>query len=252
MVAPAAERRNEWWILARLVQAIGLPSPLDTSPDETTGAGTLAALLSARGLTESDLLAAPSQTVVFPEDDRASLFARCLRHEDGKIDCCPEGFARSGLLDRCGRIFEELRQEPSTLKLISLRTPYLHNSWLANSAKYRRGKNAENPLHMTDRDAAALDLIAGDLVRVSTEFGDLLTRVLIDDELCPGTVAMSHGYGHEHSYRLRVATRNPGANCNGLMPVGPGSYEPMSYMSWLSGVPVTVEKIIDEPATEPA
>ena len=229
-----------------MAQAIGLPSPLDTQPDETTGAGTVAALLSGRGLTSEDLLSMPSQTAVFQEVERASLFERCLKHEDGKIDCCPEAFTRSGLLDRCWRLFEELRDEPSSvLKMISLRTPHLHNSWLANSRKYRRGKNAENPLHMTERDAAVRGLIAGESVRVSTEFGALRTRILIDDDLCPGTVAMSHGSGNERTYGLRVAQRNAGANCNSLMPVGPGTYEPMSYMSWLSGVPVTLERITD-------
>ena len=253
MVQPAAERRNEWWILGRMAQAIGFPSPLDKEPDETTGTGTIAALLSGRGLTSDDLLSMPSQTAVFPEIDRASLFERCLKHDDGRIDCCPEAFTRSGLLDRCLNLFEELRDEPeSVLKLISLRTPHLHNSWLANSKKYRRGKNAENPLHMTERDAAVRGLIAGERVRVSTEFGALQTRILIDDDLCPGTVAMSHGYGNERTYGLRVARRNAGANCNSLMPVGPGSYEPMSYMSWLSGVPVTVEKILVHAADEPA
>jgi anaerobic selenocysteine-containing dehydrogenase len=244
MVEPAAGRRNEWWILCRMAQAIGLPSPLDSDPDETTGAGTLAALLSARGLTRETLLSMPSQTALFAEIDRASLFERCLKHEDRKIDCCPEVFSRSGLLDRCWRLFEELRDEPgSTLKMISLRTPHLHNSWLANSRRYRRGKNAENPLHMTERDAAARGFVAGEGVRVSTRFGALRTRILIDDDLCPGTVAMSHGYGNERTYGLRVARRNAGANCNSIMPVGPGSYEPMSYMSWLSGVPVIVEKL---------
>jgi hypothetical protein len=41
----------------------------------------------------------------------------------------------------------------------------------------------------------------------------------------------------------RLLQKNPGANCNSLVPIGQGSYEPRSYMSWLSGVPVSVERI---------
>ena len=135
------------------------------------------------------------------------------------------------------------------MRLISLRTPLLHNSWLNNSEVYRKGKHEENPLHMTGADAAARGFVAGDRVRIWTDFGEAQAQLLIDDDLCPGAVAMSHGYGQENSFALRVAQRNPGANCNGLMPVGQGSFEPLSYMSWLSGVPVEVERM---PETEEA
>jgi len=252
MAQPAAGRRNEWWILARMAQAIGLPSPLDQAPDEVDGSATLRGLLAAGGLTPEDLRSMPSQTAMIPEAPRDSLFERCLQHADGKIDCFPPSFATSGLLDRCEAIFAELRQQaPNALKLISLRTPHLHNTWLANSQRYRRGKNAENPLHMNEADAARMDLIAGDRVRVSTRFGAVQTLILIDNDLGPGVVAMSHGFGHERSFGLKVAQKNPGANCNALMPVGPASYEPVSYMSWLSGVPVTVEKMTPGVIAEP-
>jgi anaerobic selenocysteine-containing dehydrogenase len=247
MVDPAAGRRNEWWILARLLQAIGVGSPLDAFPDEMSGSYLANGILAGHGLTVDQLMMLPSQTMVFPQASYDSLFERCLKHADGKIDCYPELFVSAGLIERCETIFQELdARGTSGLSLISLRTPYLHNTWLSNSLLYRRGKNAENPLHMTEHDAAALGLFAGDEVRVSTAFGTLDTRILIDDDLCHGTVAMSHGFGQERSYSLKVAQRSPGANCNSLMPIGEGSYEPLSYMSWLSGVPVSVEKIAQQ------
>lgn len=42
---------------------------------------------------------------------------------------------------------------------------------------------------------------------------------------------------------MRTAERNLGVNCNELMPTGPGSFEPLSNMSWLCGVPVDIELV---------
>ena len=242
MEAPAAQRRNEWWILARLAQAIGLASPLDDDPAATDGAAALDAVLAARDLSIDTLSDMPTSTILFADQPREAVFDRCLQHPDGKIDCCPEAFAAGGLLQRCDAIFAELADEPEdVLKLISLRTAHLHNSWMGNSVIFRRGKNAENPLHMRSDDAASRDLFPGDGVRVGTANGAIDTVILIDDDLCPGTVAMSHGFGQERTFSLQIAQNNPGANSNALMPTGPGCYEPLSYMSWLSGIPVTVE-----------
>ena len=96
---------------------------------------------------------------------------------------------------------------------------------------------------MREDDAALAGFFAGDAVQLVTEYGRITTQVLIDNDLSRGTVAMSHGFGQQRSFSLQVAQRNPGANCNALMPVGQGTYEPLSYMSWLSGIPVTVVPI---------
>jgi anaerobic selenocysteine-containing dehydrogenase len=164
-----------------------------------------------------------------------------VQHVDKKIDCCPAAFAAAGLFKRCEDIFKALSEEPATtLKLISLRTRYMQNSWLTNTEKFRRGMQGINPLHMHESDAAARGLYDGDWIRVFNEHGNLQTRVHISDELRPGVVAMSHGYGNTATFGLRTASDKPGVNCNVLMPMGT-EYEPLSYMSWMSGVPVQVE-----------
>jgi len=53
---------------------------------------------------------------------------------------------------------------------------------------------------------------------------------------------MSHGYGSERASTMRTAAQKPGANCNVLMSNGIDSYEPLSFMSWISGVPVNVAR----------
>jgi anaerobic selenocysteine-containing dehydrogenase len=98
-----------------------------------------------------------------------------------------------------------------------------------------------NPLHMNELDAAARGLFDGDWIRVFNDSGSIQTQLQINDELRPGAVAMSHGYGNTGTFGMRTASEKPGVNCNVLMPMGT-EFEPMSYMSWMSGVPVQVER----------
>jgi anaerobic selenocysteine-containing dehydrogenase len=245
VVPPAHGRRNSWWILSRLAQAMGLDSALNEHPDCDDGTAIINGMLSARGLSIEALRAAPSQTVVFEDGERDSLFQRCLQHPDKKIDCCPQAFSDTGLFERCDAIFLELEREGvDTLKLISLRTPYIQNSWFSNLASYRRGMRATSPLYMCEADAANRGLHTGDAVKVFTLSGSIETEVIVSDEVRVGTAAMSHGFGHQTAFGLRVAASRPGANYNALLQTGTDAYEPLSHMSWMTGVPVTVERVV--------
>jgi hypothetical protein len=66
---------------------------------------------------------------------------------------------------------------------------------------------------------------------------------MFDDTLLPGVVALTHGYGHGQAPGIRLANANPGVNVNRLLPTGLGSYEKLSNMSHMNGVPVTVERV---------
>lgn len=243
MEAPAFERRDDWWILSKILQAAGLASPLNDDPNMDWGAATIQKLLSGKDLSIDKLRQMPSCTALLERLPYDALFEICLQHPDKKIDCFPKRFVEAGLFERFDRIFAELASEPKdTLKLISLRTPYMHNSWFGNAPSFRKGKERENPLHMTQMDADRLGLVEGDKVTVSTTFGAIEAHVFTDDSLRIGVVAMSHGYGQRKAFGLPLAQRNPGVNCNDIMPSGPASIEPLSNMSWLSAVPVTVSR----------
>ena len=73
--------------------------------------------------------------------------------------------------------------------------------------------------------------------------GRIRARLRISDEFRPGVVAMTHGCGNSKSHGLGFAQGHPGVNCNQLMPTGKESVEPLSNMSWLSGVPVQVARV---------
>lgn len=243
MVAPAYERREEWWILSKILQAAGLESPFDDNPDIDWGTEAIEKILANQNLSIDKLRAMPSGTALLDTLPYDLVFEKCLQHPDRKIDCFPARFVSSGLFDRFERIFAELQAEPeNVLKLISLRTPYMNNSWFSNAPKFRKGKERDNPLHMNLADVERLGLVEGDGIVLATEFGSLETHVFVDDSLRQGVVAMSHGYGQARSFALQVAQQNAGSNCNDIMPNGPLSIEPLSNMAWLSAVPVSVTR----------
>lgn len=242
VVPPQHERRDDWWIISRLQQAMGLPSALDH--DAATPLARARKILSKAGLSLEQLMAEPCQTVQLPQPDRAALLREYVFHPDGRVDCCPARF--SAAMARCHRLFDELAAEPAdTLKLISLRTHYMHNSYLANMPALKRGEHALNPLHMHPADATRHGLTDGDQVTLHNRFGAIDTPIQLDDSLMPGVVAMAHGYGHGQSFGLSRAHAAPGANVNALMPTGPGSHEPLSNMAHLTGVPVQIRRCAD-------
>jgi formate dehydrogenase len=62
----------------------------------------------------------------------------------------------------------------------------------------------------------------------------------------PGTVALPHGWGHQHANGLSVASRTKGVNVNILAADGPDNLEPISGMAHLTGIPVEVKKADQE------
>ena len=240
VVEPRFERRDDWWIISRLMQELGLPSALDgEDPDLLGRARKIAARI---GLSLEEIRAMPGQSALLEQPVREDFYDTVVFHPDNKVNCCPAVFAEA--IERCHRLFAELdREEGDIFKLISLRTNYMHNSNLANMAALKRGSHGNNPLHMHPDDLAELGLGEASLVRVANDFGAIETPVESDATLRRGVVAMAHGYGNARSFGLSRARAEPGANVNALMPVGPDSHEPLSNMAHLTGVAVRIEPL---------
>ena len=244
---PAYERRTDWWIGSRLMQVMGMPSPLDEE-DHNDGFKVLEQMLGKFDLDIEKIKASPQQTVLIEQEDKSKLYDEWLLHEDKRINCCPSQFEEGGLYERCDRLFEELSNEgDDILKLISMRTAYMHNSWMPNLEYLRKGSLSTNKLRMSPEDAAKRKLFEGDMVNVHNDNGAVVCQVEIRDDLREGVVAMAHGYGHV-TPKMKVAGDKPGSNYNVLLPMGSKSYEPLSHMSWMCGVPVKIEKLINSDA----
>ena len=238
VVAPAYERRPEWWIAHRLLQELGQPSLLDDA-DPDPWAKWRHMLQRGAGVDLADLQAGGAPHVL-PAPEPGTFFDQQVWTADGKVDCCPPVFTDAFV--RCAELFQAELRERDGMRLIDGRDPWMHNTWFANVARMKRRGRTSNPLAINPADAGALGIADGDRVVVTSAHGEVHADAALDDALMPGVVSMVHGWGHAASPRLRVAAANPGTNPNVLLPSGPGSYEPLSSQAHMTGIRVTVTK----------
>ncbi len=165
---------------------------------------------------------------------------------DGRVRLAP-----AVLLDQAERRleadFERERRDRGGLRLITRRHVKTHNSWTHNEASFVSGTRTTNYLYMHPEDAKAAGLRHGELADVRSEAGSLRVPIQLLDDLQPGTVALPHGWGHQHARGLSVASRTKGVNVNVLARSGPEAVEGLSGMSRLTAIPVEVA-----PAAGPA
>jgi len=94
-------------------------------------------------------------------------------------------------------------------------------------------------LRMHPADAGRLGLADGARAVVRSRVAAVEVEVRITDEVMPGVVSLPHGWGHGYETNRRVATRDPGPNCNAL--IDQRTIEPLAGMAFLNGFPVAVE-----------
>jgi formate dehydrogenase len=134
--------------------------------------------------------------------------------------------------------FERERRNAGRLKLVTKRAVGTHNSWTHNIPAFAEA--GTNHLYLHPEDAARLGLAEGALADVSTDVATVRVPVRILADLMPGTVALPHGWGHQHATGLSVAAKTRGVNANLLAADGPERIERVSGMAHLTGIPVEV------------
>lgn len=237
MVEPAGERRHETEIFNLLAEAMGL------GPVAAVGVDGLAAAydgdLAAHGLSVGELSARDRGLAVLDDDATGTLLSDRIMTADGTLDCVPELIVDA--MTRADHSLSAMRDEPAdALRLITRRTLNTLNTAFANIAKLKDRGAADNPLWMNPVDAAERGLAEGDEAQVSNPVGTLVASVAFDENLRPGVVAMTHGFGYGTNPGLPHAHAHPGVNVNLLSPAGPGSFDPLSGMTLLTGIPVEV------------
>lgn len=240
VVAPHAERKPEWWICHRLLQAMGKPSLLDDDEPDLWGKWRHM-MQKGSGIDLDALRAEPSTVIELPAPLPGRFFDDQVLTDDGRVDCCPPVFAPA--LARAHQLFAALAAEPDGLKLITRRDRWMMNSWFRNIDHLQRSGRDSNPLYLHPDDAAARGLADGDPALASNRHGEVEVTVRFDPALRPGVVAMSHGWGNDQTSGMTRAQARPGVNCNVLLPSGAGSFEPLSSQAHMTGVPVEVAAI---------
>jgi anaerobic selenocysteine-containing dehydrogenase len=115
------------------------------------------------------------------------------------------------------------------------------NSWYENLPKMQRRKGSHNPLYIHPDDARERGLEASALVKLRSSWGETEGTITLDEGLLRGVVAMTHGGGNKATRGMRVARGTPGTNVNALLPTGSGSFDPLSNMAFMTGIPVTID-----------
>lgn len=90
-------------------------------------------------------------------------------------------------------------------------------------------------------DAERAGLKEGDFADAASETGRVRVPVKLSSDLMPGTVALAHGWGHQHARGLTVASKTSGVNVNLLAADGPGKVERLSGMAHLTVILVEVK-----------
>ena len=80
-------------------------------------------------------------------------------------------------------------------------------------------------------------------MRISSATGSIDTPVTVTGDIVPGALAVPHGWGHSGSGGWQLANRGGGVNVNKLMSSAPEDVEKLAGMAWLTGVPISVQRV---------
>lgn len=229
--------------LMKAVHARRHPHEPPSVPQETL----LSLLLRATGQGGFDaLLAEPHGRLRAPHAGGDFLGERVLT-DDRRVHLAPAALVAQA--ERVlGAAYDREIADARRLKLITKRAVTTHNSWTHNLPAFVEGERGTNHLYMHPDDAAAAGLASGDLADVSTDTATVRLPVRLLADLMPGTVALPHGWGHQHATGLSVASRTRGVNVNLLAADGPDRLEAVSGMAHLTGFVVDVRRAAGEQA----
>lgn len=159
--------------------------------------------------------------------------------DDGKVHLAPAKLVEDARR-RVEEAFEWEKTNRHRLRLITKRAITTHNSWTHNITDFVEREQGTNHLYMHPDDARARGLEDGALADVASATATVRIPVRYLADLMPGTVAMPHGWGHQHAKGMNVANKTRGVNVNLLAADGPDAIEPVSGMAHLTGIPVDV------------
>lgn len=253
--------RHEWWIYSRLAEATGLTlfgkpwlatllklntrlayaerpwwRRLALTPEKMiSGMLKRAGLPGAKAFTRDH----PHGLLLEPNQGGNYLGTERVLTEDGKIDLAPVAYVET-FRREAERLYAEELAHRDSFKLIGKREIKRLNTASANVP--RLVKDVTNYAYINPADAAELDLVTGDRVRVRSAYGAIEIPVKLSPEMMPRTVAIPQCWGHAKADGLRHAREHPGVNSNYLAGDGPDNIEALSGMSHLSGIRVELTK----------
>lgn len=236
VIPPIGDTRGEAWIFEQLMQRMGRPpgpSPWEyvDSLIRSTDRGR------AQGWTLARIKEHPHGVELGGEAPVGVVRERIRAFTDGRRDQVDIGVPQ--VLAEVAALLDDPPLRPGELRLIGRRQLRSINSWLHNVRDVRPDSGPF--LYINPADAAARGLRSGGVAVLGTGIGRAQVAVMITDDVRPGTVSYPHGWGH--SGRWRTANAHGGININELIPNDLATKDRLSGMSFVDGVPVTVEAV---------
>lgn len=137
--------------------------------------------------------------------------------------------------------FQREKADSHRFKLITKRAVTTHNSWTHNIERMTSKGRDTNYAYLHPSDLKELQLNELDLIDVRSQTATIRLAVKSLATLMPKTIAVPHGWGHQHAIGLRHANKTNGVNVNILAADGPEQLDEISGMAHLTGIVVNVE-----------
>lgn len=249
VVEGAGESRDDAWIIEQLARRMGIvpiglpgaqllgrlgirPQPrhlidlaLRLSPN-----GDLFGLRK-KGLSRRKLIATQG-AVKLADECPTGVLAKKIKHKDGLIHLAqPEMHAEAE------RLVGSDADPAFPLRLFTVRELRSHNSWMHNIPRLLSG-GRQCHLQLNPADAAAVQVTDGGHAVVTSPWGSLTTQVKVTDEITPGSVGLTQGWGHTGGWKTAVEAG--GASYNLLTPTDPAKIDRPSGNAFFNGIPVAI------------
>lgn len=173
------------------------------------------------------------------EHGEGEFLGKRVHTPDGKVNLAPQELL--AVAEELPDIYRKELQGKRQFKMITKRAVQTHNSWTHNTERMLLGSEYTNHLYLSPEDAKDLRMQNGDLADVASRHARIRLPVKILSDLKPGTVAIPHGWGHQAAPGLSIASRTKGVNVNLLAGSGIGEIDPLSGMSRLTAIEVTIQ-----------
>lgn len=248
VVEPKHERRHDWQIMLDLAKAMKRPLWGRRWVDALIRAGIAAGgprafllplLIPALGLRPGQMLAEHPHGMRLHRERAGDFLAERIATASGRVQLFdPQVYGR---LDALRHEMEASGGSgPRPLRLITKREKLGHNSWMHSNPKL---STKEQRAWIHPEDASRWNLETGDRVRLSSTSGSIELPVELSEELSPGAIAVSHGYGHVPDSGWVHAKGRGGVNVNILAGSGPHAIDELSGMCQFVGIELHLEPL---------
>jgi len=156
----------------------------------------------------------------------------------GKVDLAPDDLLEA-LQSFVANDTGDSLSDDFSYQFISKRQVETHNSWTHNIPDFLTRLENQNFLYMHPQDAERENFTEDQLIDVETDSATIRLALRCTEDLSRGVVAIPHGWGHQNSGQSRASAAK-GVNVNLLARSGPTNIDPISGMSQLTGLRVSL------------